>query len=63
MTWSSDDIPDLSGCTVVVTGPTLGGLGWYTARELARHGARVVLASDQSARLAALLERGRELVS
>jgi NAD(P)-dependent dehydrogenase (short-subunit alcohol dehydrogenase family) len=43
-TWTTDDIGDLTGRTAVVTGPTLGGLGFHTALELARHGARVVLA-------------------
>ncbi|WP_370039218.1 SDR family NAD(P)-dependent oxidoreductase [Nocardioides sp.] len=43
-TWQPADIPDQSGRTVVVTGPTLGGLGHHTALELARRGARVVLA-------------------
>jgi NAD(P)-dependent dehydrogenase (short-subunit alcohol dehydrogenase family) len=44
VTWQLSDIPDLSGRTVVVTGPTLGGLGHHTALELARKGAYVVLA-------------------
>ena len=56
MTWSPDDVPDLSGRTVVVTGPTLGGLGWYTSRELARHGARVVLAGRSMSKLDAATE-------
>lgn len=42
--WQLADIPDQSGRTVVVTGPSLGGLGHHTALELARRGARVVLA-------------------
>jgi len=42
--WSLADIPDLTGRTAVVTGPTLGGLGHVTALELARRGARVALA-------------------
>ena len=42
--WSPADIPDQAGRTVVVTGPSLGGLGHHTALELARRGARVVLA-------------------
>ncbi|TIC83602.1 SDR family NAD(P)-dependent oxidoreductase [Nocardioides sp. GY 10113] len=44
MIWDPRDIPDQSGRTVVVTGPTVGGLGYHTALELARNGARVVLA-------------------
>jgi NADP-dependent 3-hydroxy acid dehydrogenase YdfG len=37
-------MPDQAGRTIVVTGPSLGGLGHHTALELARRGARVVLA-------------------
>ena len=43
MSFSERDIPDLSGKTAVVTGAT-GGLGYETARMLAQHGARVILA-------------------
>jgi NAD(P)-dependent dehydrogenase (short-subunit alcohol dehydrogenase family) len=53
VTWSLDDIPDQSGRTVLVTGTTEGGLGHFTALELARRGARVVLAGRTEARLAA----------
>lgn len=42
--WQPSDIPDQAGRTVVVTGPSIGGLGHHTALELARRGARVVLA-------------------
>ena len=42
--WTLADIPDQAGRTVVVTGPSVGGLGHFTALELARRGARVVLA-------------------
>src|SRR3954466_13788491 len=41
--WTAADLPDLSGRTIVVTGAS-SGLGAVTARELARAGARVVLA-------------------
>jgi len=41
--WTADDLPDMTGRTVVVTGAN-SGLGAICARELARAGARVVLA-------------------
>ncbi len=41
--WSAADIPDLSGKTAIVTGAN-SGIGLETARELARKGARVVMA-------------------
>ncbi|WP_231123381.1 SDR family NAD(P)-dependent oxidoreductase [Nocardioides sambongensis] len=44
MHWEPADIPDQTGRTALVTGPTVGGLGHFTALELARKGARVVLA-------------------
>lgn len=47
--WKSSDIPDQSGRTAIVTGGN-SGLGYYTCLELARHGARVVLASRSDVR-------------
>jgi NAD(P)-dependent dehydrogenase (short-subunit alcohol dehydrogenase family) len=44
VSWSPADVPDLSGRTALVTGVSVGGLGHFTALELARAGARVVLA-------------------
>ena len=41
--WSAQQLPDMTGKTVVITGAG-GGLGLVTARELGRTGARVVLA-------------------
>lgn len=43
MSWTAADIPDQTGRIAVVTGAN-GGLGLETTRELARHGARVVMA-------------------
>ncbi|RYB94342.1 SDR family NAD(P)-dependent oxidoreductase [Nocardioides oleivorans] len=51
--WTTADIPDLTGRTALVTGPTLGGLGFHTSLELARHGARVVLAGRTPDKLGA----------
>lgn len=60
--WSIADVPDQTGRTVVVTGPSLGGLGHHTALELARRGARVVLAGRAPAKLAATEQAIRDEV-
>jgi NAD(P)-dependent dehydrogenase (short-subunit alcohol dehydrogenase family) len=49
--WSTGDIPDLSGTRSVVTGPSVGGIGYATALELARHGSEVILAGRNQTKL------------
>ena len=58
--WTSDQMPDQSGRTAVVTGGN-SGLGLETTRELARAGARVVLAcrdTDKGAAASREIEAG-----
>ena len=47
--WTARDIPDQTGRTFLVTGAN-SGLGYHTARQLARHGARVVLTARTEAK-------------
>ncbi|MGW1738049.1 oxidoreductase [Nocardia sp. NPDC001965] len=54
--WTEADIPDLRGRTAVVTGANTG-LGFETARALAEHGARVVLACRDPDRAAHAADR------
>ncbi len=49
MKWTAADLPALSGVTAVVTGAG-SGLGTVTARELARGGARVIMAARDTAK-------------
>ena len=57
--WTAADIPDQSGRIAVVTGANTG-LGFETARELARRGASVVLACRDLAKAQAAAERIRD---
>src|SRR3954451_15500711 len=59
--WTVDDIPSQQGRVAVVTG-TNSGLGFVTARELARAGATVVMTSRDPARGADAEQRLRAAV-
>jgi NAD(P)-dependent dehydrogenase (short-subunit alcohol dehydrogenase family) len=54
-------MPSLAGRTAVVTGAN-SGIGWHTAAELARHGARVTLAVRTTAKGESAAARIREAV-
>src|SRR5512137_930365 len=41
--WTTDNIPNLSGKVIIVTGAN-SGIGFETAKELARKGAQTILA-------------------
>lgn len=58
MPWTADDLPDLHGSTVLVTGAT-SGLGEASTIALAARGAHVVLATRSAMRTAALMDRIR----
>jgi len=42
--WQVDAMPSLEGKVAIVTGPTIGGIGYETGLEMAKQGAKVILA-------------------
>ncbi|GAB3928440.1 SDR family NAD(P)-dependent oxidoreductase [Kribbella albertanoniae] len=56
MTWSTADIPDLTGRRALVTGAT-SGLGYETAKALLEHGAEVLVAARNPEKTADAVER------
>ncbi len=56
--WTADDIPDQRDRTFIVTGAN-SGLGYVTARELARHGAHVIMTARNEAKGRQAIERLR----
>jgi NAD(P)-dependent dehydrogenase (short-subunit alcohol dehydrogenase family) len=61
MAWAAGQIPDQGGRTAIVTGAN-SGLGLIEARELARHGAQVVIASRGVAKAEAAAAAIRQTV-
>jgi NAD(P)-dependent dehydrogenase (short-subunit alcohol dehydrogenase family) len=61
MTWSTDDIPDLTGRRAVITGVT-GGLGLHTAIGLARKGADLVVTARDATKADDTVARIRRAV-
>ncbi|MEV5573255.1 oxidoreductase [Spirillospora sp. NPDC052269] len=59
--WTIDDVPDQTGRTFVITGAN-SGLGFETARAVARRGAHVVMTARNHVKGASAVERLRSLV-
>ena len=56
--WTADDVPSQAGRTFIVTGAN-SGLGYVTTRELARHGAHVIMTARDRAKGERALEQLR----
>jgi NAD(P)-dependent dehydrogenase (short-subunit alcohol dehydrogenase family) len=56
MSWNVSQMPSFAGRTALVTGAN-SGIGWHTALELAKHGARVRLGSRNAGRGEAAVRR------
>ncbi len=60
--WTADQIPDLTGKTIVISGAN-SGIGFDAARELAVKGALIILASRNDEKAARAIQRIQELYS
>ncbi|KNF04275.1 hypothetical protein PSTG_02619 [Puccinia striiformis f. sp. tritici PST-78] len=58
--WTSEQIPDLNGRVAIVTGAN-SGIGYVTALELARHGAKTYLACRNPTRAQEAMEKIKAL--
>lgn len=48
--WDVSSMPDLSGKVAIVTGPTVGGIGYESAVEMTAKGAQVILAGRSASK-------------
>ncbi|OAV87996.1 hypothetical protein PTTG_08762 [Puccinia triticina 1-1 BBBD Race 1] len=59
--WTADQIPDLHGRVAIVTGAN-SGIGYVTALELVRHGAKTYLACRDATRAKSAIEKIKAIV-
>mmetsp|Transcript_23595 Transcript_23595/g.44564 ORF Transcript_23595/g.44564 Transcript_23595/m.44564 type:complete len:355 (+) Transcript_23595:41-1105(+) len=60
--WDVSEIPDLTGKVAIVTGPTVNGIGFESAVEMAAKGAQVVLAGRSESKGQEALEALKQRV-